>query len=104
MKSIFNSRGYSYEMVKNPKEAFEVLAEKKFDVIISDLEMPEMSGIEFVNLLKSSERYAKIPVIILSSYDSDKLDELEARADAFITKSEFNQDYLLQIIRNFLEW
>lgn len=103
MKSIFNSRGYSYEMVKNPKEAFEMLEEMKFDIIISDLEMPEMNGIEFVNLLKSSDKYSKIPVIILSSYESEKLDELGARADAFITKSEFNQDYLLQIIRNFLE-
>ena len=103
MKSIFNSRGYSYEMVKNPKEAFDLLSEMKFDIIISDLEMPEMNGIEFVNLLKSSDKYSKIPVIILSSYESEKLDELGARADAFITKSEFNQDYLLQIIRNFLE-
>ena len=103
MKSIFNSRGYSYEMVKNPKEAFEMLEEMKFDIIISDLEMPEMNGIEFINLLKSSDKYSKIPVIILSSYESEKLDELGARADAFITKSEFNQDYLLQIIRNFLE-
>lgn len=103
MKSIFNSRGYSYEMVKNPKEAFEMLEEMKFDIIISDLEMPEMNGIEFVNLLKNSDKYSKIPVIILSSYESEKLDELGARADAFITKSEFNQDYLLQIIRNFLE-
>ena len=103
MKSIFNSRGYSYEMVKNPKEAFEMLEDMKFDIIISDLEMPEMNGIEFVNLLKNSDKYSKIPVIILSSYESEKLDELGARADAFITKSEFNQDYLLQIIRNFLE-
>ena len=103
MKSIFNSRGYSYEMVKNPKEAFEMLSTMKFDIIISDLEMPEMNGIEFVNILKSNEKYAKIPIIILSSYESEKIDELGARADAFITKSEFNQDYLLQIIRNFLE-
>lgn len=103
MKSIFNSRGYSYEMVKNPKEAFEMLEEMKFDIIISDLEMPEMNGIEFVNLLKSNEKFSKIPVIILSSYESEKLDAIGARADAFITKSEFNQDYLLQIIRNFLE-
>ena len=103
MKSIFNSRGYSYEMVKNPKEAFEMLSTMKFDIIISDLEMPEMNGIEFLNILKSNEKYAKIPIIILSSYESEKIDELGARADAFITKSEFNQDYLLQIIRNFLE-
>ena len=103
MKSIFNSRGYSYEMVKNPKEAFDLLSEMKFDIIISDLEMPEMNGIEFVNLLKSNEKFSKIPVIILSSYESEKLDAIGARADAFITKSEFNQDYLLQIIRNFLE-
>ena len=103
MKNIFNSRGYSYEMVKNPKEAFEMLAEKKFDIIISDLEMPEMSGIEFLNILKTNEKYSKIPVIILSSYDGERTDATEYHADAFITKSEFNQDYLLQIIRNLLE-
>ena len=103
LKNILVHWGYSFEMVKNPKEAFEVLYKDDFDLILSDMEMPEMDGDAFVKELKSHQKFKDIPVIIISSYDTENLAKSMPDVDAFIKKSNFNQDYLLDTIEKLLK-
>ena len=103
LKNILIHWGYSFEMVKNPKEAFEVLYKDDFDLILSDMEMPEMDGDAFVKELKSHQKFKDIPVIIISSYDTENLAKSMPDVDAFIKKSNFNQDYLLDTIEKLLK-
>ena len=104
LKNILVHWGYSFEMVKNPKEAFEVLYKDDFDLILSDMEMPEMDGDMFVKELKSHQKFKDIPVIIISSYDTENLAKSMPDVDAFIKKSNFNQDYLLDTIEKLLKY
>ena len=90
-------------MVQNPREAFDILYKEKFDLILSDMEMPEMTGKEFVQRLKADVRYKDIPVIVISSYALADLEKEIPQAHAYIMKSKFNQDNLLSIIEKILK-
>ncbi len=103
LKNILTHWGYDFAMVKNPKEAFELLYKEDFDLILSDMEMPEMDGGMFVKELKAHPRFRHIPVVIISSYDTDTIARDIADADGFIRKSNFNQDELLDTIEKLLD-
>lgn len=103
LQNILEHKGYRYEMVQNPREAFDILYKEKFDLILSDMEMPEMSGKEFVQRLKADVRYKDIPVIVISSYDLADLEMQIPQAHAYIMKSNFNQDNLLSVIEKILK-
>lgn len=79
---------YRVTTASSGKEALERLEEEVPDLILMDIEMPQMSGKEVVNHIKEKEEWAKIPVIFLTA-DSDPITEVECLklgADDFITK------------------
>ncbi len=103
-KNILTRAGYNVEVALNPIEAFEKLSKEKFSLIISDIEMPEMDGFEFLCKLKSEKKYSKIPVIMLSSLskESERKKAKECGANEYLNKNEFDQDKFLAIIeKNF---
>lgn len=104
LKNILVHWGYSFEIVKNPKEAFEILYKENFDLILSDMEMPEMDGGMFVKELKSHPKFKEIPVVIISSYDTENMAKDIPDVDAFIRKGNFNQDNLLDVIEKLLKY
>ncbi len=61
--------GYDVTAVEGPKEAFDMLDKKTFDIIISDIEMPDISGFEFAEQLRGSKsKWSNLPMIALSSH------------------------------------
>ena len=103
LKNILRHWGYKFEVSTNPKEAFEILYKTDIDLILSDMEMPEMDGSMFVKELKAHQQFKHIPVIIISSYDTDNFAQTIPDAEAFIKKTNFNQDYLLDTIEKLLK-
>ncbi len=103
LKNILTHWGYNFDMVENPKEAFELLYKEDFDLILSDMEMPEMDGGMFVKELKAHPKFKHIPVVIITSYDTDTIAQDISGADGFIRKSNFNQDDLLDTIEKLLD-
>lgn len=103
-KNILEKAGFKTQTAKNPIEAFEFMQDTSFNLIISDIEMPEMNGLEFLNKLKTDEKYADIPVIMVSSLMNleNKKKALELGAKKCITKGEFNQDDFLAGISKIL--
>lgn len=99
-KNILTKFGYEIELAQNPVEAFDKMSTARFDLIISDIEMPEMDGLEFLRQIKSDEMYADIPVIMLSSLyaEEKKSRAYELGAVKYLVKCEFNQDELKDII------
>ncbi len=98
-KNILTKAGYNIELAENPIEAFEKMKNNPFDLIISDIEMPEMNGIEFLEKLKTNEMFSDIPVIILSSLNEEyKKLAIDLGAKKYIVKSEFNQNELQDAI------
>jgi len=99
-KNILESVGYSVVIARDGREALERAAHEKFDLIISDILMPRMDGFELTTRLKKDKFYKDIPIIIVTTResDADKRRGLECGADAYLLKSEFTSDTLLDTI------
>jgi response regulator RpfG family c-di-GMP phosphodiesterase len=81
-----------------------MLEHEKIDLIVSDIMMPEIDGIELCKLLKSNIEYSHIPIILLTAKkdEKDRADAYESGADAFISKP-FNLNVLHARIKNLLK-
>lgn len=101
-KNILTRVNYKIETATNPIEAYEKLKHTRFDLIITDIEMPEMNGFEFLNKLKSDEMYFDIPVIMVSSLASaeNEKNAIEHGAFAYIVKSDFGQSEFLNLVQS----
>lgn len=90
--------GYQIEKAYTGKQALQVLEEKKIDLVLMDIMMPEMDGITAVSLLR--EKY-NVPVILLTakSEDSDKVLGLNVGADDYVTKP-FNPTEVIARVRS----
>lgn len=103
-KNILEKAGYNIEIAENPFEAFEKMKHTRFNLIISDMEMPEMNGLEFLEKIKTDEMYSEIPFIMVSSLiDEDcKKRAMDLGAKKYIIKGEFNQDSFQETIKEIL--
>lgn len=103
-KNILSKVGYDIEIAENPLEAFDKMKLSRFDLIISDIEMPEMDGLEFLEQLKTNEMYFDIPVIMVSSLITEEYKQraMDLGAKKYIIKSEFSQDEFQETISKIL--
>jgi CheY-like chemotaxis protein len=82
-------------------EAWNLIQAGSFDLVVSDVQMPKMDGLELCRRIRATPRLAKLPLILVTSLDQpgEKMQGMEAGADAYITKSSFDQETLLGTIR-----
>ena len=96
-----------YEMLaaENGREALKLLQEHDVDIVVSDVMMPEMDGVELCHRIKTDIQTSHIPVLMLTalSADEDRLRGLEQGADDYLTKP-FNLDVLRLRLKKFLQW
>ena len=99
-KKVLQNNGYEVATAVDGIEGFNKAKESKFDLVITDIEMPRMDGFELISLLKKSEELKDIPTIIVSfkERDEDKRRGIEVGADKYITKSKYNDDILLEAV------
>jgi CheY-like chemotaxis protein len=93
--------GYEATTAGTLLEAVEHLQSKKFDLIICDVMIPHIGGLELVDKIKSDPKYAAIPIILMTGMDRDILNATTVSADAVITKP-FDSSQLLEQVKNFL--
>ena len=77
--------GYQVDQASNGKEAVELVKNNKYDLVVLDIRMPEMDGIEALGKILSRDK--KIPIIIYTAYSNYKSNFMTWTADAYITKS-----------------
>lgn len=87
----------------NGRDAFNILNKEHVDIVVSDVMMPEIDGIELTKMIRQNVRLSHMPVILLTakSSDQDRIEALQAAADAFVTKP-FNIDLLQTLIGTLL--
>jgi len=83
-----NIKGFRVVTAADGVEALERMPAEKFDLIITDLNMPDMDGFEFIRTLRETPEYRDIPIIVLSSYTDLKNKDLalEMGALAYLEK------------------
>jgi CheY-like chemotaxis protein len=98
-KKILINQNLNVFEANNGKEAIKYLENQKFDLIITDIEMPVMDGTELIKFIKNDDRFNMIPIIVVSSYKDyeDKLQEMGVRH--FINKNDFNAQIFLNILK-----
>ncbi len=100
-KNILLAAGYESEIAQDGVDALEIMAQKAWDLVIADIDMPRMDGFELTLRLRADERHREIPVIIVTSRDNldDRRRGFEVGADAYVLKREFDQTQLLDTVR-----
>lgn len=104
-RSIFEAAGYDVEVAMDGAMGFAKLKEGlDVDAVVSDVQMPNMTGFELTRAIKADPGLREIPVIIVTSLerDEEKAEGIDAGADAYITKSVFNQDTLLDTVERLI--
>lgn len=92
--------GYEVEQASNGREAVELVKKNKFDLVVLDIRMPEMDGIEALGKILSRDK--KIPIVIYTAYTNYKSNFMTWTADAYVTKSS-DLGELKQKIKEILE-
>ncbi|SHG63290.1 Signal transduction histidine kinase [Flavobacterium fluvii] len=97
-------RFYRILEAENGKEGLEIALNKLPDLILSDIMMPQMDGIELLDVLKNTTETSHIPVILLTAKSSveSKIEGLNYGADYYITKP-FDTDFLMASIENLIK-
>ncbi|MCU0546094.1 MAG: hybrid sensor histidine kinase/response regulator [Oscillatoriaceae cyanobacterium Prado104] len=99
-RKLLENKGYEVEIAVNGMDGWNALRTGHFDLVISDVDMPRMTGIELVSQIKNHSSLKSIPVIIVSYKDreEDRIKGLEVGADYYLTKSSFHDDTLLNSV------
>lgn len=100
-RSILMNVGYDVTVAVDGRQAWDILQNRAFDLVVSDVEMPNMNGFELTEKIKSSERLRGIPVIIVTSLasETDRRRGIEVGADAYIVKGQFETKALLDVVK-----
>lgn len=103
-RRILVEQGYSVNQVGSGLEAWEALGEQPYDLVITDVDMPGMTGVELVRKIRNHSRFQSLPVIMVSYRDrpEDQALGLEAGANLYLTKSSFQDDTFLQAVHTLL--
>ncbi len=99
-KKLLESRGYLVDIAIDGVDGWNTVRNGNYDLVISDIDMPRMNGIEFITMIKNDAALRSIPVMMVSYKDraEDKQKGLEAGADYYLTKGSFHDDTLLDAV------
>lgn len=97
---LLRNHGYDVETAVNGVDGWNAARVGEYDLVISDVDMPRMNGIELVRAIRSDARLKSLPVMIVSykEREDDRLLGLEAGANYYLTKSCFHDETLLHAV------
>ncbi|MBI1303841.1 MAG: response regulator [Phycisphaera sp.] len=101
-RQILKRMGFEVETAVDGLDGWHTLRDGVFDLVVSDIDMPRMNGIEFVRTLRGDARFSAVPVIVVSYKDreEDRLAGLEAGATAYLTKGAFQDSTFADTVRD----
>jgi two-component system sensor histidine kinase and response regulator WspE len=103
-RQILRNHGYDVAVAVDGQEGWNVARAEPFDLVITDVDMPRMSGLELVRALRASPARREVPVIIVSYKDreEDRLRGLELGANHYLTKGSFHDNTFLQAVADLI--
>jgi two-component system sensor histidine kinase and response regulator WspE len=99
-RKLLGNRGYDVEVAVDGMDGWNAVRTGHFDLVVTDVDMPRMDGIELVTLINKDPNLKSIPVMVVSykDRDEDRRRGLDAGAAYYLTKGSFHDDTLLQAV------
>jgi len=103
-RKLLANRGYEVAVAVDGMDAWNVLRAESFDLVITDIDMPRMDGIELVTRIKREARLQQVPVMVVSYKDreQDRQRGLQAGADYYLAKGSFQDAALLDAVQDLI--
>jgi len=104
LKNILETSGYLVATAVDGIDAMTLLKTEKFDIVVSDVDMPRMNGFDLTAKIRGDKKMAELPVVLVTALESreDKERGIDVGANAYIVKSSFDQSNLLEVIRRLI--
>jgi two-component system sensor histidine kinase and response regulator WspE len=103
-RKLLLGRGFQVDIAIDGIDGWNVVRSGDYDLVITDVDMPRMDGIELVTLIKKDIHLHKLPVMIVSYKDrpEDRARGLSAGADYYLTKGSFHDETLLDAVSDLI--
>lgn len=103
-KTLLETCGYRVAVAVDGQSAWELIQKQRFDLVVTDIEMPFMNGFELTERIKRHEKFKKMPVVIVTSLNSEaeKQRGVEVGASAYIVKNQFESRVLLDVVQQLI--
>jgi two-component system sensor histidine kinase and response regulator WspE len=103
-RQLLMRHGYDVDVAVDGREGFGALRAGRYDLLVTDVDMPRMTGIELIRAVRREAKFAELPIIIVSYKDreEDRLMGLEAGATAYLTKGSFQDDSLIRMVEDLI--
>jgi two-component system, chemotaxis family, sensor histidine kinase and response regulator WspE len=103
-RKLLSQAGYEVEIAVDGVDGWNAVRSGEFDLVVTDIDMPRMDGIELVRMIKHDPMLSRMPVMIVSYKDreEDRQRGLEAGADYYLTKGSFHDDTLQQAVADLI--
>jgi two-component system sensor histidine kinase and response regulator WspE len=103
-RQLLEARGYGVDVAVDGVDGWNAVRSGHYQLVISDVDMPRMDGIALVRAIKGDALIGPTPVIIVSykEREEDRMRGLDAGADAYLTKSSFQDQTLLDTVADLI--
>jgi two-component system sensor histidine kinase and response regulator WspE len=103
-RKLLASRGYDVTVAVDGMDGWNAVRGERFDLVVTDIDMPRLDGIELVTLIRRDAQLANTPVMIVSYKDraEDRQRGLDAGADYYLAKGSFHDQTLLDAVRDLI--
>jgi two-component system chemotaxis sensor kinase CheA len=104
LKNILESAGYMVSTAVDGVDAYTALKTGAFDLIVSDVEMPRMDGLDLTAKVRADKQLSHLPIVLVTALASREHRErgIDVGANAYIVKSSFDQSNLLEVIKRLI--
>lgn len=104
LKNILESAGYRVSTAVDGMDALTKLKSDRFDIVVSDVEMPRMNGFDLTASIRAHKNLKNLPVILVTALASreDRERGIDVGADAYIVKGSFDQSNLLEVLQKLI--
>jgi two-component system, chemotaxis family, sensor histidine kinase and response regulator WspE len=103
-RQLLENRGYTVDVAVDGIDGWNAIRSAHYDLVVSDIDMPRMDGIQLVQHIKGDERLRALPVVIVSYKDreEDRIRGLDAGANSYLTKSSFHDKTFLTTVADLI--